>query len=190
MISLPWHLKKITNITYSVFLSPQMKGCCRDPTRDWALPEPPLPLPFPDPWPLTLRALSAAIPSWTCCVAGAWSCWWRLSRPSSCSPGSTCWLETWRVSTSRVKIYVHIRGKNSPKSSSARHFSLYGTIWESSLCNFPRDWVWKVKSWFIMKAWSCGFGPIESQESNRREQKTSIIRCFLQLSSISLRSDY
>ncbi len=148
------------------------------------------PPPHSSPWPPTLRALSATIPSWTCCVAGAWSCWWRLSRPSSCSPGSTCWLETWRVSMSRFETYVHIQGKNSPKSSSAKHFSLYSTIWESSLCNFHRDWVWKVKSWFIIRALSCGLGSIESQESNRREQKTSIIRRFLQLSSISHRSDH
>lgn len=94
-VLLPWRVL-YSELLWLLF--PQMKGCCRALKTDWAPPEV---LPPPSIPQVTVGAAAAAAPSCTCFAAGASSCWWHLWPPSSCSPGSTYWQETWRVSSSR-----------------------------------------------------------------------------------------
>lgn len=114
---------------------------------------PPSPL-SPDPWPSEPSAPPSShhepAVSWTPEAAGGISHGHRpahLALPAGWKPGEWVWAE---LETLTMEC-VCIEGKYSPKKIFAKHFSLFSTIWESSLCYFHRDWVWKVRSWFIIK---------------------------------------
>lgn len=88
----------------------------------------------------------------------------HLALPAGWKPGE--WVRA------HSETYAHIKRN---KMMSARHFSLFSTIWETSLCNFHGDWVWKVTSWFIIKAWSCGL--VRWRTSENRKHQLSDIFC-------------